>query len=205
VSRQEPMRKFDLQTIVLATRNSGKIGEFQVLLQEPGCRIISLDEAGVIGDVAETGNTFAENARIKALAFSQRTRFPVLADDSGLEVAALGGRPGVHSARFAGPGATDRDRNRELLRELKAAGGRRDARFFCALVLAHRGEVLLESEGECRGIITPFPRGENGFGYDPVFLLPSLGRTFAELSPAEKNLYSHRTMAVRNLVSQLKP
>jgi XTP/dITP diphosphohydrolase len=194
----------DLQTIVLASRNSGKTGEFRVLLQELNCRILSLSEAGLDGDVEESGDTFEENARIKAVAFSMRARFPVLADDSGLEVAWLGGRPGVYSARYAGPEATDGDRNRKLLHELETAGKNREARFFCALALAYRGAIVREAQGECRGEIAPAPRGENGFGYDPVFLLPSLGRTFAELSPSEKNLYSHRTRAVRNLISLLK-
>lgn len=200
VDMQEP----DLQTIVLASRNRGKTGEFQILLQDLNCRILSLSEAGLGGDIEETGDTFEENARIKAVAFSMRARFPVLADDSGLEVASLGGRPGVYSARYAGPAATDEDRNRKLLHELETGGKNREARFFCALALAYRGEILLEVQGECRGEIAPAPRGKNGFGYDPVFLLPSLGKTFAELSPSEKNLYSHRTRAVQNLISQLK-
>ena len=197
-----PVRPFE--TIVLATRNRGKITEFRSLLQALDCRVVSLQDAGIDREVEESGSTFAENARLKAAAYSRLTRFPVLADDSGLEVMALGGRPGVYSARYAGAGATDEERNRKLLGELENGGKSREARFFCALALAQEGMVLVEAEGECRGEITRSPRGENGFGYDPVFLVPELGKTFAELSPQEKNLRSHRTRAVRNLVRQLQ-
>ena len=190
-------------TLVLATRNDGKLREFQALLQPLKCRILSLRDVDIDGDVEESGKTFAENARQKALSYSLLTRFPVLADDSGLEVAALGGRPGVYSARYAGTGASDEDRNRKLLEELGHGNARRDARFFCALALAREGTVLLESEGECRGVITRTPRGTNGFGYDPVFLFPELDKTFAELSPEEKNEHSHRTRAIRNLISKI--
>ncbi len=118
-----------------------------------------------------------------------------MADDSGLEVEALGGRPGIHSARYAGPGASDEDRIRKLLEEMEHSA-ERNARFVCSLALAKDGTLLLESEGECRGTIAKEPRGTNGFGYDPVFLFPQLGRTYAELSEAEKNLCSHRARAV---------
>jgi XTP/dITP diphosphohydrolase len=189
-----------LQTIVLATRNSGKLKEFRGLLAPLKSRILSLEEASIDRDIEETGRTFAENARLKALEYSRLTRFPVLADDSGLEVRALGGKPGVYSARYAGPGASDSDRNRKLLEELETAGADRSARFFCALALAEEGRILLEAEGECRGIIASSPHGTNGFGYDPVFFLPERDRTFAELSPEEKNEVSHRTRAIRNLI-----
>jgi XTP/dITP diphosphohydrolase len=127
----------------------------------------------------------------------------VLADDSGLEVLALGNRPGVHSARYGGPGASDADRIARLLEELLAAGGGREARFVCALALARRGTILAESEGECRGTIAAAPRGTGGFGYDPVFRVAGLERTFAELSAAEKSAYSHRARAVAALVAGL--
>lgn len=194
----------NLQTIVIATRNSGKLSEFQTLLAPLNNRVLSLRDVGIDRDVEESGSTFAENARIKALLYSRLTRFPVLADDSGLEVMALGGRPGVYSARYAGPEATDKDRNRKLLKELADQGESRDARFFCALALAQEGTVLLETEGECRGVITDAPRGTSGFGYDPVFLFPKLDRTFAELTREEKNEYSHRSRAIRNLITLLK-
>ncbi len=127
----------------------------------------------------------------------------MLADDSGLEVEALGGRPGIFSARYGGPGASDEDRVRKLLKELESSAGERNARFVCSLALAQGGRLLLESEGECRGTIAKEPRGTNGFGYDPIFLFPALGRTYAELSQAEKNIHSHRSRAVASLLRQI--
>jgi XTP/dITP diphosphohydrolase len=197
------MLDLKLQTIVLATRNIGKLKEFLALLAPLKCRILSLEEASIDRDIEETGRTFAENARLKALEYSRLTHLPVLADDSGLEVPALGNRPGVYSARYAGPGASDSDRNQKLLEELETSGSDRSARFFCALALAEEGRILLEATGECRGIIAFTPRGTNGFGYDPVFFLPERDKTFAELSLKEKNEVSHRTRAIRNLIDQV--
>jgi XTP/dITP diphosphohydrolase len=157
----------------------------------------------VTEEIEESGNTFAENARAKAVACSRLTQFPVLADDSGLEVDALGGRPGVFSARYAGPGATDSDRVRKILEELEISGGGREARFVCVLALAQAGAMIHECEGECRGTITREPRGQNGFGYDPIFFFSELGKTFAELSASEKNRYSHRARAVASLLHHL--
>jgi len=185
--------------IVLATRNPGKLREFGRLVEVQGCECIGLQEARIDGEPDETGGTFAENARLKAYAYSRLTDIPVLADDSGLEVFALDGRPGIHSARYAGTGASDGDRIEKLMRELDMAGGSREARFVCALALAREGTLLLEAEGECRGVIAGEPRGNNGFGYDPVFLVPELGRTFAELSQEKKNRISHRARAVEAL------
>ena len=198
------MAENKFQTIVLATRNEGKLREFQTLLAPMKNRVLSLKDIGIDRDIEETGATFAENARIKALEYSRLTPLPVLADDSGLEVMALGGRPGVHSARYAGPDASDEDRNRKLLEELAHEGKNREARFFCALALALEGTLLLEVNGECRGLITLTPRGANGFGYDPVFLLPELDKTFAELNREGKNEYSHRCRAIENLILLLK-
>ncbi len=192
------------QTIVVATRNSGKLREYQTLLLPLRCEILSLKDVSISEEVEESGQTFAENAREKAIAYSRLTEFPVLADDSGLEVEALGGRPGVHSARYAGPGASDPDRIRKLLTELGRARGNRDARFVCAIALAQKGNLLLESEGECSGTIISEPRGSNGFGYDPIFLFPDLGKTFAELGEAEKNRHSHRSRAVASLLQKLQ-
>jgi XTP/dITP diphosphohydrolase len=188
-----------LKTIVVASRNDGKLREFHDLLSPLGSRILSLKDLAIAVDPEETGSTFAENARLKAVAYSQHTHFPVLADDSGLEVAALAGRPGIHSARYAGAGASDEDRIQKLLGELQ--GKARDARFFCALAFALEGALLLESKGECRGVIAEEPRGTNGFGYDPVFFFPELGKTYAELSEGEKNLHSHRSRAVASLLA----
>lgn len=189
--------------VVVATRNKGKLREFETLLTATGWTVLGLADAGISVDPEESGSTFSENARQKALAYSCETALPVLADDSGLEVFALGGRPGIHSARYAGDGAGDAERIQKLLAELAHAAGRRDARFVCALALARRGRLILEVQGECRGVITDAPRGNNGFGYDPVFLFPELGRTYAELSAEEKNRVSHRARAVAALLQRL--
>jgi non-canonical purine NTP pyrophosphatase (RdgB/HAM1 family) len=196
------MKSRRIQTIVVATRNNGKLREFRELLQPLQCEILSLRDVGIEDEVEEHGSTFAENARIKALGYSALTAFPVLADDSGLEVAALGGRPGIHSARYAGEGASDSDRIRKLLTELDQTSGERNARFVCTLALAQEGSIILESEGECAGVIISEPRGTNGFGYDPVFFFPTLGKTFAELTEPEKNQQSHRSHAVAALLSK---
>ena len=186
------------QTIVIATRNPGKLREFQTLLRSMNCEILSLEDfADTDGvEIEESGSTFAENARLKAVGYSRLVPFPVLADDSGLEVDALGGRPGVHSARYGGPNVSDEDRIRKLLDELERHKGRRDARFVCVLALAQNGEVIAEAEGSCSGFIAREMRGSKGFGYDPVFLFPELNKTFAELDETEKNQYSHRARAV---------
>jgi XTP/dITP diphosphohydrolase len=192
-----------LTQLVIATRNAGKLREFRELLIPLESKVLSLADLSIDAEFEETGNSFAENARLKALAYSGLTRLPVLADDSGLEVDALGGRPGIHSARYAGPGASDSDRIRKLLGELEKSGGGRDARFVCSLALAQEGVVLLEAEGECRGLIANEPRGTRGFGYDPVFYFPELGKTYAELDPEEKNRYSHRARAAASLLRQI--
>jgi|WetSurMetagenome_2_1015567.scaffolds.fasta_scaffold199146_1 XTP/dITP diphosphohydrolase len=191
-----------LKTIVVATRNVGKMREFRNLLAPLGSTILSLGDLSIDAEPEESGATFAENARLKAVAYSQYTQFPVLADDSGLEVAALGGRPGIHSARYAGPGASDSERVHKLLNQLSGKG--REARFVCALALAHGGRLMLETEGGCAGIITEEPRGTNGFGYDPIFFFPSLGKTYAELDEVEKNIISHRSRAVAAFLSLIR-
>jgi XTP/dITP diphosphohydrolase len=188
------------QTVVLATRNAGKLREFAELLAPASWNLIGLADAGVTGEPEETGATFAENARLKATAYSLLTPLPVLSDDSGLEVFGLDGRPGVQSARYAGLGASDGERNAKLLAELRDSGAPREARFACSLALAHRGNLLAEAEGECGGVIAESPRGTGGVGYDPLFLVPGLGRTYAELTPDEKNALSHRARAVAALL-----
>ena len=193
----------NFSTLVIATRNVWKLREFRSLLSSTGWRILGLSDLSIEREYEEIGATFAKNARLKALAYSADTDLPVLADDSGLEVAALGGRPGVHSARYAGPGASDSDRIRKLLAELEASGGPRDAHFVCTLAIAQAGRLLLEAYGECRGLIALEPRGASGFGYDPIFFFPELQRTYAELSESEKNLHSHRARAVHSLLEQL--
>jgi XTP/dITP diphosphohydrolase len=192
-----------MKQLVIATRNSGKLREFRDLLLPLKCVVLSLTDMSIDADVEESGSSFAENARLKALEYSRLAAIPVLADDSGLEVEALNGRPGVHSARYAGQGASDSDRIRKLLRELEGSGRPRNARFVCALALARNGNLLVESEGECRGIIAPEPQGTNGFGYDPVFYFPELKKTYAELTGEEKNRHSHRAHAVASLLRKL--
>jgi XTP/dITP diphosphohydrolase len=187
--------------ILLATRNRGKLREFRSLMEHGRLRLLGLEDTGILRDCPETGITFAENARQKALEYSMESELPVLADDSGLEVFVIGGRPGIHSARYAGRAATDAERIRRLLAELAPIeGSRREARFVCALALARHGKVRIEVEGECRGLIAQEPKGRNGFGYDPIFFFPQLGKTYAELSAEEKNLHSHRARAVALLL-----
>lgn len=184
--------------LVLATRNRGKIEEFRALLGEFGVDIKSLDDFGPLPPVEEDGETFEENAYKKAHFTARALGFPALADDSGLEVEALGGQPGVLSARYAGEGASDGDNNRKLLKALEGKADRKAA-FQCVIAIAvPRGPALIY-EGRCEGAITPEERGKNGFGYDPVFFYPPLNRTFAELSREEKNRVSHRGQAMAEL------
>jgi XTP/dITP diphosphohydrolase len=194
----------DRRTLVVATRNAGKLREFRSLLLPLKYTVLGLADLSLDAEIEESGSSFAENARLKAIGFSHLTRLPVLADDSGLEVTALGGAPGIRSARYAGEGASDTDRIQKLLREIKITGGGREARFVCALALAQDGILLREAEGACCGTIIDEPRGANGFGYDPVFLFPNLGKTFAELNEEEKNRHSHRAKAVASLIRQLQ-
>ena len=186
--------------LVLATRNPGKVREIRRALKGLPLRVVGLDEVPAGATPRETGLTFAENARLKAVSYSRRWPDLTLAEDSGLEVDALGGAPGVRSARFSAPRPSD-DRNiRKVLRLLgPAPAAARKARFVCVMALAERGRVVAEFRGQVRGRIAAEPRGRSGFGYDPVFFYPPLGRTFAELGPRAKNAVSHRGRAVRRL------
>jgi XTP/dITP diphosphohydrolase len=193
-----------LFSIVIATTNEGKLSELRALLGD--LPLVLLSVADVLGDklsISEDGATFDQNALTKARAVCQATSLHALADDSGLEVAALGGRPGVRSARFAHERATDAENNAALLRELEeVADGGRAARFRCVLALASpwTPEHVDTVEGSCDGFIARAPRGSGGFGYDPLFIVPELGdRAMAELSEDEKNGVSHRARAVRAL------
>ena len=195
-----------IEEITLATTNRGKLNELRKLLQ--GCPIAlrSLDEFGSLDDFEETGDTFAENARQKALHYSKLLNRLVLADDSGLQVDALGGAPGVCSARFAGIEGAHRDQaNNQKLLELLAEipTQKRTGRFCCFLCLAGPTEIIIEVEGFLEGVIISTPRGENGFGYDPVFFLPDRNKTVAELTNEEKNAISHRGQALRKLLFRL--
>ena len=193
------------QPLLVATRNRGKLRELASLLSNVPMRLVSLDEAGVDGEVEETGATFEENAVLKATAYAKASGLTTLADDSGLEVDALGGEPGVRSARYAGAGADDGARVRLLLRNLREtpAGGRQ-ARFRCAIAVASPNGPVRTFAGVCEGTIADAPRGRNGFGYDPVFLLPEMGKTMAELSDEEKDAVSHRGMAARRAAAALR-
>jgi XTP/dITP diphosphohydrolase len=163
-----------------------------------GFEIASLPDFAKFPAYEETASTFAENAAGKALHYSKFTEEPVLADDSGLVVPGLGGAPGVQSARYAGPGATDADRVAKLLREMKdMTGDARRAHFICVIVVAKQGRALAVISDSAEGSIVVAPRGTNGFGYDPVFLFPEIGKTYAETSDFEKNRLSHRGKAFR--------
>lgn len=195
--------------IVLATRNQGKIEEIRSLLKgEEGrgsIEICSLKDYPDLPEIAEDGATFSENARKKALTVAQLTGQIAVADDSGLEVDALGGAPGVYSARFAGDGASDSANIKKLLASLRDIPlDKRGARFACVIALATpEGEVSLV-DGECRGMIAMEERGTAGFGYDPLFIAPDYGKTFAELGSEIKNKISHRARALSKLCRLLE-
>ena len=223
------------RSVVVATRNRHKIEEIRLLLEGLPVRLLTLDEAGVTAELVEDGETFGENAAAKAEQASAASGFAALADDSGLELDALGRRPGVRSARFAGPGSTDLQNNALLVNELRAAGlVRPPCRFRCVAAYRAAGgdpplealrdsgalpmegdprpaEVSLDgrtltTDGAVEGVFVEEPRGAGGFGYDPHFLLPDLGKTMAELTRAEKNRISHRARAfgrMRRLLESL--
>jgi len=192
------------RAILVATGNAGKAREIAAALKRLPCRIVCLADLGIPADYEETGGTFSENARGKAAYYSGRTGLPTLAEDSGLEVAALDGRPGVLSARFSGPGTDDARNNRKLLRLLRGVpDGKRGARFVCCLVLARGGRPVKQVTGRVRGRILRESRGGFGFGYDPLFHYRPLGRTFAELPPEAKNAVSHRGRALRAMAAWL--
>jgi XTP/dITP diphosphohydrolase len=185
--------------LLVATNNPGKVREFEELLVGLPFEVTFPAREGIALEVEESGATFEDNARLKALAYARASGLPTLADDSGLEVDALGGAPGVWSARYAGPGAGDADRYQKLLNALAAVpDGRRTARFRCVVALAWPDGAIRTAEGRCEGQIGWAPRGEHGFGYDPVFIVDgSGGQTMAELPPEIKNRISHRARAVQ--------
>lgn len=190
--------------ILAATSNQGKVREIKKILSD--FEIISLKDAGIDVDVEENGTTFRENAYIKASEIAKLTDLPVLADDSGLEIEALDGRPGVYSARYAGEDAPYSVKIAKLAEELKdVPPDERFAEFKCAVCLITPDGKVIEAEGvSCPGIILEEPRGENGFGYDPVFYSPDYKKTFSEMSMEEKNAVSHRNAALLNLLNKIK-
>ena len=186
--------------LLLATTNKGKVREIRRGLQGLPTTVIGLTEALPGLSCRERGTSFRENARAKSLFYSRKWKGLTLAEDSGLEIDALGGEPGVRSARFSAPGPTDDKNNRKTLRLLgDVSPGKRGARFVCAMALAKDGRIIREIRGEVRGRIGFAGRGRSGFGYDPLFYYPPLRKTFAELRPAEKNTVSHRGRALRKL------
>lgn len=188
------------QSLLLATNNRYKALELRDVLGEIPFRLLTPAELELRVDIQESGDTMAENARLKATGLAATSGLLTLADDSGLEVDALGGEPGVRSQRYGGAGATPADQIALVLRRLRdVPAAARTARFRCALCLAEPAGVLGLVEGVCEGVIAPEPRGTGGFGYDPIFFLPELGRTMAELTPAEKNCLSHRARAAQAL------
>ena len=184
--------------LLLATNNEGKIREYKILLSSLACELVTLADLGITIEVNEIGGSLEENARLKATFIAAESHLAALADDSGLEVDALGGKPGPLSARYAGEGASDKERVDYLLSQLKSVPWeKRSARFRCVIAIATpSGEVELCS-GECRGVIAFEPKGEEGFGYDPVFYFPELNKTMAELPMEIKNQVSHRGQAAR--------
>ncbi len=195
---------FPLTDLVLATRNRDKGRELAAILGDLGVRIRTLDEFPGAPEVVEDGETCEANAVKKAVSAARHTGLPAVADDTGLMVDALGGRPGAFAARYAGDGATYEDNWRKLLRELKGVPWeRRRARFLTAAAFAGPEDWLEVVEGVLDGYIAEQPAGQGGFGYDPVFYLPDLGKTLAELSPADKNRLSHRAQAFRKLRERL--
>jgi len=179
--------------LVIATGNAGKLGEYRHLLAGIGLGLIAVDPG-----VAEVGSTYAENAQVKAEAAREALGLPAIGDDSGVEVDVLKGFPGIHSARI---GPTQKERTQALLDRLKGHPRPWLARFVCTIALAVPREPTDFFEGECRGEIVPEWRGEAGFGYDPIFLVPEAGKTFGEMSPEEKARYSHRARAVRAMIA----
>ena len=191
--------------LLLATNNKAKMREYKSLLQGLPYEVVTLAEQGITTVVDETGESLEENARLKATALAAESQLLSLADDSGLEVDALGGEPGPLSARYAGEGASDIERINYLLARLKdVPEEKRTARFRCVIAIATPDEEVKICSGECRGFITLAPRGEQGFGYDPVFYLPELGKTMAELPLELKNQVSHRGQAARKARELLK-
>lgn len=189
--------------IVIATRNKGKTAEIRDLLKGFPVEIKNLDDFGPIPEVEEDGDTFDENAYKKASFTARVLGIPALADDSGLIVEALDGAPGVHSARYAGENASDRERCQKLLAAMDGTENRKAA-FACVISIAVPSGPALTYEGRCEGTITQAPRGANGFGYDPIFFYPSLGKTFAELTRQEKSHVSHRGKALREVQEEFQ-
>lgn len=196
--------KLSREKLVLATSNQGKFREIKNYLTDFPIDILSLDDLSATAEVEEKGKTFLENARLKSLAWSRKLDHLILAEDSGLEVEHLGGKPGIFSARFSAPRPTDEKNIRKVLRLMAGVPWkRRRARFVSCLVLAQKGKVLKEARGEVRGFIAFWKKGNRGFGYDPIFYYPRWRKNFGELDPQEKNKVSHRGRSLKKMAAFL--
>ena len=191
------------EKFVLATHNPGKLKEMGAILAQFGVEVVSPRDLGLTVDVEETGTTFAENAMLKAKAICAAAKLPAIADDSGLCVDALNGGPGVYSARYGGEGLDDKGRYMLLLNSLRGQSTR-TAHFTCAIACAFPNGDTLTAEGRCDGTIAYAPMGEGGFGYDPVFFVPELKKTFGQLTAEEKSAISHRGRALDSFIGQLE-
>jgi XTP/dITP diphosphohydrolase len=188
-----------MHTLLLATSNLHKLEEFRAIFSDLPWRLLSLSDIQLVVDVEETGSSFAENAELKARTYVQMSHMLTLADDSGLEIDALGGAPGVQSARYLGRETSYEERFHVILEQLRGLPfDQRSARFRCVIALAEPLGTFRMVEGVVEGVIADRPRGANGFGYDPIFFLPELGKTFAELEPEYKNRISHRARAAQS-------
>ena len=193
-----------MKQIIIATKNKGKAKDFEALFYPHGYQVLTLHDVAEHMDVEETGTTFEENALLKARALAEYLQAIVIADDSGLEIDALDGRPGVYSARYAGEEKSDEANMQKVLEELQGVPeSERTARFVCAIAVASPSIEPFTVRGTCEGIIATERRGTNGFGYDPIFFVPSEGKMMAELSPEEKGAISHRGNALKQLSSRL--
>jgi len=194
----------NFQQLLIATGNKGKLAEFQRLLVDVDIEVVGLDRFPEIVEVDESGDTFAENARLKATGYAVQTGMVALADDSGLEVHSLECRPGVHSARYLGDVSFEY-RMQSIVNELSASDLDRSARFVCSIAVAHPDGIIVEQvEGLCNGTITDIARGTNGFGYDPIFVPNGYEYTFGELSDEIKNEISHRSAALRKIIPKIR-
>lgn len=189
--------------MVLASKNAHKLVEMSAILSQLGIEVVLESDVGVDVEVEETGSTFEENAALKAVAVMKATGLPAIADDSGLCVTALGGGPGVYSARYGGEGLTDQDRYQLVLNGLLGQMDR-SAKFVSCICCAFPNGDKVEARGECPGLITYSPRGEDGFGYDPIFLVPEKRKTFAQMEGEEKNAISHRGVALQKFKVELE-
>lgn len=189
-----------MKEIIIATKNKGKAKDFEELLEPMGYKVLTLHDVAPHMDVEETGETFEKNAILKAETIAQELQATVIADDSGLEIDALGGEPGVYSARYSGEERNDESNIDKVLQKMvQVPADEKTARFRCVLALATPGQETIIFEGTCEGLITDERKGEHGFGYDPIFYVPALEKTMAEMKPAEKASVSHRGNAIREL------